>query len=255
MPRRNRGPTRGQPRRAARRPRRRRCRAAASVAIVGDSQAHSLAINLPDGIETTFAFTDGASAGAASTSGRVVHRPRRRSATTSASAGAGRQSGPTPRAAAPTSRSSCSARGTCSTSTSATAVDRVRHDRVRRLRSAAAADRASTRSAVAGADVALLEVPCMRPHDVEGAGVPALPERGDDAAGGARQRRCCASWPRRDPDHARSSTARDDGATTRRSPPTSATAGTACTPTSPGANLIYETIARAHCSPIPIGAR
>ena len=32
----------------------------------------------------------------------------------------------------------------------------------------------------AGVHVALLEVPCMRPQDVEGAGVPALPERGDD---------------------------------------------------------------------------
>jgi hypothetical protein len=32
-----------------------------------------------------------------------------------------------------------------------------------------------------GATAALLEVPCMRPIDVEGAGVPALPERGDDA--------------------------------------------------------------------------
>ncbi len=32
-----------------------------------------------------------------------------------------------------------------------------------------------------GAAVGLLEVPCMRPKDVEGAGVPALPERGDDA--------------------------------------------------------------------------
>jgi peptidoglycan/LPS O-acetylase OafA/YrhL len=33
----------------------------------------------------------------------------------------------------------------------------------------------------AGAEVAILEVPCMRPQDVEGAGVPALPERGDDS--------------------------------------------------------------------------
>ena len=33
----------------------------------------------------------------------------------------------------------------------------------------------------AGSKVALLEVPCMRPKDVKGAGVPALPERGDDA--------------------------------------------------------------------------
>ncbi len=33
----------------------------------------------------------------------------------------------------------------------------------------------------AGVKVALVEVPCMRPQDVQGAGVPALPERGDDA--------------------------------------------------------------------------
>ena len=33
----------------------------------------------------------------------------------------------------------------------------------------------------AGAKVALLEVACMRPQDVKGAGVPALPERGDDS--------------------------------------------------------------------------
>ena len=32
-----------------------------------------------------------------------------------------------------------------------------------------------------GVKVALLEIPCMRPQDVQGAGVPALPERGDDA--------------------------------------------------------------------------
>jgi len=31
-----------------------------------------------------------------------------------------------------------------------------------------------------GSNVALLEVACMRPQDVEGAGVRALPERGDD---------------------------------------------------------------------------
>jgi hypothetical protein len=31
-----------------------------------------------------------------------------------------------------------------------------------------------------GAKVALLEVPCMRPKDVKGAGIPPLPERGDD---------------------------------------------------------------------------
>ena len=35
-----------------------------------------------------------------------------------------------------------------------------------------------------GAHVALLEVACMRPTDVKGAGVPALPERGDDTRTG-----------------------------------------------------------------------
>ncbi len=42
-------------------------------------------------------------------------------------------------------------------------------------------DSAVSRVVDAGATVALLEVACMRPVDVEGAGVPALPERGNDA--------------------------------------------------------------------------
>ena len=37
------------------------------VAIVGDSQAHALAINLPDGIGDTFDITDGSSTAAACT--------------------------------------------------------------------------------------------------------------------------------------------------------------------------------------------
>ena len=41
-------------------------------------------------------------------------------------------------------------------------------------------DSAVSRVVDAGATAALLEVACMRPVDVEGAGVPALPERGDD---------------------------------------------------------------------------
>ena len=41
-------------------------------------------------------------------------------------------------------------------------------------------DSAVSRVVDAGATAALLEVACMRPLDVEGAGVPALPERGDD---------------------------------------------------------------------------
>ncbi len=41
-------------------------------------------------------------------------------------------------------------------------------------------DSAVSRVVDAGSTAALLEVACMRPVDVEGAGVPALPERGDD---------------------------------------------------------------------------
>ena len=57
----------------------------------------------------------------------------------------------------------------------------VRHAGVGRLRPRATCSRASTPSSAAGARVALLEVPCMRPISVEGAGVPPLPERADDA--------------------------------------------------------------------------
>ena len=48
------------------------------VAIVGDSQAHSLAINLPDGIGDTFVITDGSVDGCGvHDSGRVLERARR----------------------------------------------------------------------------------------------------------------------------------------------------------------------------------
>ena len=84
----------------------------------------------------------------------------------------------------------------------------------------------------AGAQVALLEVPCMRPISVEGAAVPPLPERGDDArvahVNDAVPRRRRGERRRR-----RRSSTGPTGAATRRGRPTSACAGTACTSTSP----------------------
>ncbi len=150
-----------------------------SVVVVGDSQAHSLAINLPSGIESTFTVTDGSVEGCSVyDDGSVV----------SARDGFSR------------SFEGCS--GWASEwATAAKGVDvalvvlgawdvfdtRVGGSVVT-FGSAAADERFRTGlqqgidgMVAAGAHVALLEVPCMRPQDVKGAGVPALPERGDDA--------------------------------------------------------------------------
>ena len=83
----------------------------------------------------------------------------------------------------------------------------------------------------AGAKVALLEVPCMRPKDVKGAGVPALPERGDDARV-AHLNDLLRQVAATDPTNVSFVSGPPNGATTRRSPPISAIAGTACTCTS-----------------------
>ena len=154
-----------------------------SVVVVGDSQAHALAINLPDGIDDTFDVTDGSVDGCSVyDEGTLQDRARRLHTCRSAAATAGRTSGPTP----PTDADAEVALvvlgawdvfdfelddGT-DLEFGTPEWDDVRHRQT--------CSRASTRSPPPGARVALLEVPCMRPQDVEGAGVPALPERGDD---------------------------------------------------------------------------
>ena len=95
----------------------------------------------------------------------------------------------------------------------------------------------------AGAHVALLEVACMRPQDVKGAGVPALPERADDARTGhvnVLLKRAAAADPQHvtfvagptqwcnDPAISTNLGYRWDGVHVYK----------------PGANLIYETIAQ-----------
>jgi hypothetical protein len=149
-----------------------------SLSIVGDSQAHSLAINLPTGIESTFTIEDGSLDGCSVySSGRVISS----------------------RSGFDNDFSICrdwldawanAARGTdvALVVLGAWDVFDLEIDGVSYPFASSAFDELFTTNLLsgvdamlgAGAEVALLEVACMRPQDVEGAGVPALPERGDD---------------------------------------------------------------------------
>jgi peptidoglycan/LPS O-acetylase OafA/YrhL len=149
------------------------------VAIVGDSQAHSLAINLPDGIEQTFTIVDGSVDGCGvQDRGRVLSSREGFSNSFAICdgwqeewAGAAAQA------------------DVALVVIGAWDVFDLERDGVTYTFGTPAADQvflgglASGVDAMAaeGAHVALLEIPCMRPQDVDGAGVPALPERGDDA--------------------------------------------------------------------------
>ena len=150
-----------------------------SLSIVGDSQAHSLAINLPAGIESTFTIEDGSIDGCSIyASGRVLSS----------------------REGFNNNFSICrdwlvdwanAARGTqvALVVLGAWDVFDLEIDGVLYPFASAEFDQLFTTNlsmgidamTATGAKVALLEMACMRPQDVEGAGVPALPERGDDA--------------------------------------------------------------------------
>lgn len=150
-----------------------------SVAIVGDSQAHSLFVNLPRGIDDYFEFTDGAVSGCSvHESGEIVTARRGFANDFGICRGWAR-------------RWADAARGSDVALVVLGAWDTfdirdgdaviefgsTEYDRLfsRRLRSGLDA------LAFADTHAALLEVPCMRPVDARGAAVPALPERGDDA--------------------------------------------------------------------------
>jgi len=150
------------------------------VVIVGDSQAHSLAVNLPSGIQSTFRISDGSVQGCGVLdSGRVISAREsfRRSLVECEGwqekwAGAAKES---------SAHIALVVIGAWDVFDVEIDGELVRFDSaggdalfLHGLRSGIDA------LAAAGAHVALLEVPCMRPQDVEGAGVPALPERGDD---------------------------------------------------------------------------
>jgi hypothetical protein len=150
-----------------------------TLAIVGDSQAHSLAINLPAGIESTFSIEDGSLDGCSVyDSGRVISS----------------------RVGFDNSFSICgdwldawanAARGAQVALVVLGAwdvfdleIDGVVYpfgspefDQLFITNLSSGVDAMTA----TGAEVALLEMACMRPQDVDGAGVPSLPERGDDS--------------------------------------------------------------------------
>jgi peptidoglycan/LPS O-acetylase OafA/YrhL len=152
------------------------------VVIVGDSQAHSLAINLPDGIDDTFTISNGALPGCSIYETGSVHSERNGFSNTfsvcddwfddwaDAAEDADAEIALVVLGAwdvfdLETADGDVLAFGTAEWD------DYVTGNLQRGIDAVAAT----------GAHVALLEVPCMRPHNVAGAGVPALPERGDDS--------------------------------------------------------------------------
>ena len=150
------------------------------LVVVGDSQAHALAINLPDGIGSTFRISDGSVEGCGVyDTGTVVSK----------------------RSSFNRSFTNCNGWSAKWAAAAATAKAQVAlvvigawevfdvklSDRVLKFGTADAdayfvahLQEGISALKTAGSQVALLEVACMRPVDVKGAGVPALPERGDD---------------------------------------------------------------------------
>ena len=153
----------------------------ARLVIVGDSQAHALAINLPSGIESAFTITDGSVEGCSVYDDGKVRSQRSSFTRSFADCGGW-----------PDKWAKAAGKGKAQIALvvlGAWDVFDVEVGGQLIAFNTPAADKrfiddlglgvAALRGT--GAKVALLEVPCMRPKDVKGAGVPALPERGDDA--------------------------------------------------------------------------
>ena len=152
------------------------------VAVVGDSQAHSLARNTPTGLGSTFAIADGSVDGCSVyDEGRVHSRLASfRSYFEMCEGWQGEWASVVTRHRASVALVVLGAWDVFDLETATGSVlafgtppwDAYVRDRLQSGIDALAR---------AGAHVALLEVPCMRPVAVEGQGVPPLPERGDDA--------------------------------------------------------------------------
>jgi peptidoglycan/LPS O-acetylase OafA/YrhL len=151
------------------------------LVIVGDSMAHSLKVNLPDGIDSTFTATDGSVEGCSVyDSGKAVSA--RDGFTRSFSGCAGWDQ----------KWASAAQQGSAEVALvvlGAWDVFDVTLDGQslpfgspgNDARFTAGLQKGIDALGAVGTKVALLEVACMRPKDVKGAGVPALPERGDDS--------------------------------------------------------------------------
>ena len=149
-----------------------------AVTIVGDSQAHSLAINLPDGIGSTFTIHDGSLDGCSIYESGRVHSSRD-----------GFSNNFSICADWVSEWASAAAEAEVAVVViGAWDVFDIEIDGVMYPFGSAEFDQLFTGKlrqgieamATSGAHSALLEVACMRPQDVKGAGVPALPERADD---------------------------------------------------------------------------
>lgn len=153
----------------------------ARVVIVGDSQAHALAINLPSGIESAFTITDGSVEGCSVYDDGNVRSQRASFTRSFADCGgwADKWAKAANKGKAQIALVVLGAWDVFDVEVGGKliAFDTPAADKrfIDDLGQGVGALRST------GAKVALLEVPCMRPKDVKGAGVPALPERGDDA--------------------------------------------------------------------------
>jgi hypothetical protein len=150
------------------------------VTIVGDSQAHSLAVNLPSGIESTFAISDGSVEGCGvwDQGSLITARKGFRRSFDGCTGWPEKWGAAAAKARAEVALVVIGAWDVFDVKTPSGVVgfatpegDSQFLDRMRQ---------GITALTTAGSKVALLEVACMRPADAKGAGVPPLPERADD---------------------------------------------------------------------------
>ena len=229
------------------RPPRRRAPAVTGVAIVGDSQAHALAVNLPTGIESTFddhrrlastaaASTTRGGCAARATSFQQLLRDVRGLAAAVGGGGHERRCRGRPRRARRVGRLRPRDRRRQGADVRHAGVGRLRapapaerHRRARRRRG----PRRPARGAVHAPDLGRGRRPCRRcPSAATTPHVAHVNELWRAVAAANPATTTFVDRPGR-------------GAPTRRWPPTSACAGTACTSTSRAPKLIFDTIAPA----------
>jgi peptidoglycan/LPS O-acetylase OafA/YrhL len=152
----------------------------ARLVIVGDSQAHALAINLPSGIESAFKITDGSVEGCSVYDDGTVRSKRSGFNRSFADCGgwADKWGKASSKAHAQIALVVLGAWDVFDVEVGGHVIGFNTPAGDKRFVDDLGLGVAALRAA--GSKVALLEVPCMRPKDVKGAGVPALPERGED---------------------------------------------------------------------------
>ena len=149
------------------------------LAIVGDSQAHALAINTPAGLDSTFSIVDGSLDGCSVYDNGRVFSARESFSNNFAICADWLDEWADAAGQADVALVVLGAWDVFDLSVDDTSVGFAspEFDRLFTARLGEGVDAMAAR----GARVALLEVACMRPQSVEGAGVPPLPERADDA--------------------------------------------------------------------------